>query len=511
MERTLRCCGCTLGAVAVLFVMPAPAAATPAEVQASVIEAGLRGGRTIVRSHVVVSGELDLRADVVHGAFKCRGCTFKGPLAASDAIFERTVDLTGSTFESNVNLSGATFRGPALFRASSDADLVFERRTDFSLAVFENIASFGTATFSGGADFQDARFAEVTFASATFEALAAFDRAAFQSTASFSAALFEGPAVFADTDFRDRADFGVAEFDLGATFSLARFGRDASFLAADFYAPNRRPGEDEQEAAAFDGVISSGNLDFTFAEFKFESAPRPRPRKASRTAATPRLVAIFDDTVCGRALIFRKTEFQDEDEERFAARLKMTRIQAADLVLNVDEAHRIANVDDRQDVLSDIEESAKARGELSVANSAHFKRLTLQSRDYSFVPRVLDFVFYRNVAGYFVRPFRPLLILVVLATFFGVLRYFRQPSGEGQPAERAAPSGRIRSAQQHAASFLTCILDTFALVLPRSSSRTSLTLGERFQVIAYRLLLVCALIGLANSNPTLRNMVDTLL
>jgi hypothetical protein len=50
-----------------------------------------------------------------------------------------------------------------------------------------------------------------------------------------------------------------------------------------------------------------------------------------------------------------------------------------------------------------------------------------------------------------------------------------------------------------------------ALVGRRRSDRDgSESSGRRLEIVAYRLLVVCALLGLANSNPTLRQMVDAL-
>jgi uncharacterized protein YjbI with pentapeptide repeats len=507
MQGRLRRCG-VLGALALLLAAPAHSATSGTDVRAASLATGLRAGRTIVLAHAIVSGKLDLRADVVHGAFKCRECTFEGPIAASDAIFDRTIDLSGSTFASDIDFAGASFRGPALFRSSPRSDLEFRGSADFSVAVFEDIASYSYASFDGPADFEDARFTEVTFASADFAAPATLDRAAFHGTAGFGAAEFEDTATFTDADFRERTDFGVATFDGGAVFSQAQFGQDASFLDAEFYAPAPAPDEDEQDAADFDGVVASGSLDFTFAKFRFD-APSGPARSSPRVSRTPRVIAIFDDTVCGRSLVFRKAEFADD--ERFAARLSMKRVQAADLVFDVDEAGRIGNPEDRQDILSEIEESAKTRGELGVANHAHYELLVLRSQRYGAATRVLDYVVYRGIAGYFVRPFRPLLILLVLATIFGVVRFLRPPAPNAAGTTPvSATKGRVDRARGQAGGLLTCILDSFALVLPRSG-RSALTLGERFQTIAYRLLLVCALVGLANSNPTLRNMVDTLL
>jgi hypothetical protein len=55
------------------------------------------------------------------------------------------------------------------------------------------------------------------------------------------------------------------------------------------------------------------------------------------------------------------------------------------------------------------------------------------------------------------------------------------------------------------------LLDTLALVgRRRSDGESGDSSRRRLEILAYRLLVVCALLGLANSNPTLRQMVDAL-
>ena len=93
-------------------------------------------------------------------------------------------------------------------------------------------------------------------------------------------------------------------------------------------------------------------------------------------------------------------------------------------------------------VLAMIESSAKARGDLGVANDAHYESLVIASRNYSWPIRVLDFVFYRTFAGYLVRPFQPLLALLALAavvTAFQLARSGPTPSVPGRSGVRAAP------------------------------------------------------------------------
>jgi hypothetical protein len=355
--------------------------------------------------------------------------------------------------------------------------------------VFNDLASFSSATFEGRAGFEDTRFADVTFVGAFFIGRAAFERASFRGSATFNSATFEGAAAFTGVDFRDRATFDVTSFDAGTSFSGARFGQGASFLAADFHAPITGKDEVEQPAASFDQASSSANLDFTFATFN------SAPKKADE-------VAIFDGLVSGRSLLLGRAEFQDEDN------VTMNRLQVADLVLAVDAVRLIRNSDDRQDVLKAIEDSAKARGDLGIANDAHYGARALRSTEFGPVLRAADTVFYRWIAGYFVKPFRPLLLFVALVALVALVSVLRKRAADDAPR----PS-RLRRWGGHCSRFLTCLLDTFALAGRRGTGNREepVPLTVRAQVIVYRLLLVCALIGLANSNPTLRQMVDTLL
>jgi hypothetical protein len=123
-------------------------------------------------------------------------------------------------------------------------------------------------------------------------------------------------------------------------------------------------------------------------------------------------------------------------------------------------------------------------------------------------------VFYRLLAGYLVRPLRPIVALVLLVTLVAAIRLARRvrKNRKQQTPETERPRWRTR-ARTGCGDFLTCFLDTLAVALPRSRGDDAppLLLRERAEIIAYRVLVVLALIGLANSNPTLREMVDSFL
>jgi len=486
--RFTRCCSF---AFALWLCAAASAGAAPSgPLSADAIIRDLRAGRPVVLEDVVVEGQFDLTAsDSVRAVFKCRNCTFVQRVAISDAKFARVVDLTGSVFERQADFRGVQFDAPALFR-----DAKFETRADFSLALFRDLSSFGEARFLAAAIFDDARFEDSAFIAARFLASASFEGATFRGAARFHRAVFYGGATFGGVDFRERSEFSSTRFERGATFTGARLGDDASFLGARFTAPR-----DDAEAATFYNVSAARNLNFTFASFETEG--RPNNGRAS-------FVAAFPDLVCGRSLIF--------DDATFApGPIDMQRLEAQDLILDVAVVSAIENTPQRRSVLRMIEESGKVRGDLEAANDAHYALRVDRSNDYSLVPRTLDYVFYRGVAGYFVRPFRPLLILLVIVVVLSFLSVFRaaRAATTSSPGVAARRARRLWSrTSRDCGSFLTCFFDKIGLVRrQRSDDLQSPPLTRRLESMVYRLLVFCAVLGLANSNPTLRQMVETLL
>jgi uncharacterized protein YjbI with pentapeptide repeats len=473
----------------------------------------LRAGHPVVRSDEIVDGPVDLTgADEVRSLFKCRDCSFTGAVTAPDVTFARMVDLSGSTFDDEVNFRGATFRAPALFRASlgetkagqpRSTPARFKAGADFSLVFFDEFASFAGSRLDGTAAFRDTRFADATFAAAHFET-ASFDRASFRGAAAFNGARFKGPAGFAETDFRRRTDFSLATFGGGAVFTRAQFAGDASFLSSRFTST-----PESEEAARFQKVASSGNLDFTFADFR-----------RGKGVADGAVIAVFTDLVCGRSLVLRDVTFAR------GQRVAMDKLQVRDLALDNDVVPQIDDERQQRAVLGMIEESAKARGDLAEANAAHYDLRVLKSRHYRPLRRAFDVLVYRGAAGYFVRPQHPLFLLVLLATLAATARAIwghDRPSARAQPSSHEKPSGqaasarsRVRRALRRAGRFtqrfLTSVLDTFARLGPaRGDDKGKVpALHLRLEAILYKVLFVFALLGLANSNPTLREMVDTL-
>ena len=355
--------------------------------------------------------------------------------------------------------------------------------SQFSLARFASLADFEKTYFPKTVDFRLARFEGDAFFSQGEAGAATFTRATFRGSGDFSNFTFDSSVTFAGAEFDGPADFRVATFTGAATFDSARFARGATFLAATF----------PQGAAidSFNGVESEGNLNFASATFA---------RKADFEYMIVRGTLSFEDAVLSDAkwLFFRYAS-------------------VGAFVMSVDSAlvavKHDANPDERPQVLGLIEATAKTRGDLVKANDAHYAQQVLKSADYSPPRRLLDLVFYRTIAGYFVRPLHPLLAILCLAALVTALRmarlHARTSRQEAQPRKTVLHGAHaaVRRALELLRRFGMALLETLVLI-PPGGGRAAERQSRQIEVWTYRILFACALIGFANSNPTLRQMLD---
>jgi len=432
----------------------------------------LERGEPLVLKKARIRGDLDLTTvGIVRELFICTDCSLKGSLLASNVVFKAPVDLSGLQVLGRINLHGATFEAPALFGAEwADDSTVVRGDADFSFVTFEDFVGFEGAIFFKRADFRLARFrTESVFADVDFDGVADFTAAIFGGPTRLGQADFED-ATFARADFQHRVDFNGAEFTREAEFARTRFAQGASFRGTFFF------GRGSVRAASFELTSSQGKLDFAGATF-------------SNRATFKNLVA--------SSTWFDGTTFSSD------ATVTMTGISASDLLLAIESVDRV-QADDQRRVLRLIESSAKSRGDLTVANQAHYRLQVLASRDDILPRRIADGIFYRGLAGYFVKFWRPIVALFLLAFVVSVYRVRKE-----QPvAVTAAGNSRaqwIRHGTERSQRVLNEFLETLALIGPGVSDPP-----RRLERLTYRVLFVCGLLGLANSNPTLRQMVDTL-
>jgi uncharacterized protein YjbI with pentapeptide repeats len=476
-----------------------------------------RQGPLVLRSGSVVPGDFRFDSKLRHG-LTCRNCRFKGnidlqgseidgPLQLPGATFAGVVDLRGAQVEGRVDMSQAHFARPVLASALA----TFGGPVDFSLADFTSLVSFKTATFEHGARFTLARFgSDAIFAEGRSTGGAHFARASFQGSADFDGFQFESPVTFEGAFFKGHTDFSDASF-AQVSFGRAVFGSGATFVAASFtkvcpYVPGD----------TFNDVESGEDLNFSFAEihspidfesigvegtFSFDGATAAIEKTGT---ATKKKVKVS----CNGQTEEIDQQTLQEIEQR---RLHFLHTTAGALEMSVALALGAVNSEDRWSVLALIESSAKARGDLGTANDAHFASHVLKSQGYALPWHVLDFVFYRTFAGYLVRPSNPLVVLLVLAAAMALYRAARAATGE-----EARP---VTVAARTAAGLPRSFVQTILLIVPArwvardGGGAASIDRSGTFLQIesfTYRVLFACVLIGLANSNPTLRQMLDAI-
>jgi uncharacterized protein YjbI with pentapeptide repeats len=480
--------GFVLAAAAAAFAARPAFAVPPEQVLTGSHVRALVSKRPVVLRGVTIRGPLDLRrlGTVEHG-LECRSCRLEGDLIGSGVVFAGTLDLTGSRIAGAVRMRGARFRQPVLFGSpAAPGGTRFDRKADFSLAQFDDFVSFEKAQFPKGADFVYTRFGgEAIFAYGRFAADASFDRAWFTSGADFRHGVFTSPSSFVSSEFRGSADFSTVQFRRGVTFHLARFDGDGAFYGTLFW------GLGSRLAATFEGVTVGRSVDFGFSSFWNDA-------EFSRMAA-------------------RRVSFEGAT---FTRSVVMEDFSAVDLQMDVGTVLRSVPHEERRTILRQIEASAKTRGDLGTANNAHYALEVLTSSAYPWPRRSLDFAFYRLVAGYFVRPLRPLTAFVVLVLLFSIARCVRseQKDEQSEQARQQEERARRRRLRLRAVGHGLLrvggqCLDTISVVGRLKARPDGAAVGgpSRLEMLAYRVLVVCVLIGLANSNPTLRQMFDALL
>jgi uncharacterized protein YjbI with pentapeptide repeats len=475
------------------------------------------------------AGALDLTRSLIRGKVRLSGVSFRGGVFALSTTFDGIVDIRRSTISRQAEFSEARFNSGMLASAAQ-----FNGRTDFSLASFLELANFPHASFSGVANFTLATFAgDAFFSNGRVQAQCTrrrnkrhpkkwhlyclpgslFIRSTFEGSTDFDFFTFGGPAIFTGAQFKGHTDFSSAEFDDLTDFTRAQFAHGATFLAASFYAAQRSEPSD-----TFQGIESDGDLNFSY--------------------VTLDLPTDFEDSQISKTMSFSSAGGAVKDGVNFS------QVTAGTLIMPVDFAVKAVDNDNRQTVLSMIESSAKERGDLGTANDAHYESLALRSKHYRLIRHALDFAFYRTVAGYLVRPLQPFKVLIVLVALMAFFRsigsatrikgtWHRQLRHVSRawftqlkrtlllilPERLMAPSRRSEAAGAAGVRTITMSISRRSTSRAAKGWRAKSWACARWfggpicrfvawsEVLMYRALLACILIGLANANPTLREML----
>jgi len=411
-------------------------------------------GQPVDLSGVRVIGDLDLRGLTVEVPFICASCEFEGAIDIRDSRWQGRFDLRGSRLQS-FTADGAVF---GLVAVLSAADQI--------------------STFRG----------ETSFVDTVFDGRTEFDRAIFERNATFRGSRFRSGASFRQAVFEERADFSRVRFDSDATFEGAVFGGSAIFensstagslnVGAVFHCPVR-----------FADSSIAGELSFVSAHFGVGECLEP-------TVMQPGDLAASSEDLAAAARGPIESDLRDFREMRAGA-----------IRLDLEEIEKVPGTAVQEALLRLLEANAKSRGDLEEANNARFIRLKLKS------PGILDVVFYRWIAGYFVRSEHPLFTLGLVAAIGSFARvvshYLRGKSGRGSSGRKSHAITAFRVITGAIAATITNVWPPFKW--GRGADQSPRTPFETAEAILGRIVFSVLLVTLANSIPAARELIESFL
>ncbi len=518
-----------------------PAPINPHTMSAAEFVRRVQAGETIDEQNLIVSGDVNLGSvGTVTRPIRCLNCDFRGRFDAPDVIFDRIVVLSGAHFFGQLDLRGAEFKDRFIVRRSSRASM-FDQFSLFSFATFDDTAAFDESTFKIEGNFTSARFlGDASFAETNFLQHARFNQTAFGGQALFTSsgvgghtrspgpcgapvngtvrgqsiftrAVFAGVADFRQRCFGGLADFSGATFESRANFSLATFASGARFDDTGFQGDGQFLATRFRQPFSFARASASRSMDFEDAVFAQD--------------------ATFEGMAVSGSL--------SVDGSTFRGRVDLDRIIAGSLMMDVASVGRVTGVDTRARVLAMIETSDRIRGDLHSANDARYQLLSLENQRSSGAKRWIDAVFYRAVAGYLVRPLHPLIAFAILLAAFALVRAAlrrrhdrrsrrqrrsAQTKADGPPARRGhQPRRKLRAAPLAIVKWLSAFFEGLGDTVSAAFRRKpQVQLEDREQVRTYlvaavvwseyllfKVLIALFLLGLANSNATLRQLLDS--
>ncbi len=330
-------------------------------VEGQAISEMLRSGKPVLIDSSLVSGDIDLSGMEVDVPFSLTNSIVEGRLVAPFTIFKGTLDFTNSCFfGSDEDIAAMDLHGA-----------IFERDVTWLKAVLgersQQETSLTGVRFQGTADIRGAHFlGPADFRSVTFAGKALFEQALFDGETQFDGAAFQEEAVFLGTVFSARASFAESSASEGADFAGASF-----FDSAVFY------------RISVNGLLSLRN------------------------------VAFGKQVVLGDAFI-GTLEMRDNQYES-GVELHTERTRANSLEIDMAGVGRIRDDSEKCRILGLAERTARANGELKVANDASFRRQQIEDEMRAPFWQVVNLTFRQWIAGYFVRPLHPFFSMVAFA------------------------------------------------------------------------------------------------
>ena len=504
----------TLVALAVsLGVVPhGRAAASSDTITGTQLVARLRSaeadGADVDLTDLTVTGPVDLTSlRTITRPLRCRACRFEGQVRAADVVFGSLVELVEATFEADVDARGATFEGTIVLDRAS-----FERGLDLTGAQFGGLASFESTNVDGPAVLDRAVFGgRAVFTGSGGGPGSCPDLGAFNAEASFRGATFLDAAAFRQRCFASSAHFDGASFAVAADFSLS----------------------DLAGTASFERVVFRQGVSFAVARFgsiaRFENASLEGRFVATRAEFAAR--AAFSQMTGTGVLHLDRVTLPSAPREP----LSLNYVTLGGLVMDLDLVPAINDDDDERTALALIESTARADGHAERANEAHYRLLVLENALLPPVQRTLDGVFYRRIAGYLVKPLHPLACLGLLAGVGALVRlppvlrraWRRRPPLPAPRLKRLAVRSKFAGLLlvELGAGFFGRLFETVGRswsVRDRPSPATVDPPGRPLRLrplaitslrwtewLAVKVLVVVTLLAIANANPTIRTLVES--
>ncbi len=212
------------------------------------------------------------------------------------------------------------------------------------------------------------------------------------------------------------------------------------------------------------------------------------------------------------------------DQTNLQGNFDVTRFTAAQIVLDIGALGNVQSQSAGRAVLAKIERTARDGGDIPLANAARFRMLQIDGERSPFPKRQLDWVFYEQLAGYLVRPLRPLRALLFLIVVGTIARYIVDAYRERHELAvvGVATGGMVRKVRVgHEVTGLLQRLSRAAIASLRPKPNIPSPVGEitvapyviaglrLFEYVTSKLLIVVFFLSLANYNATLREVLGS--
>jgi hypothetical protein len=367
-------------------------------------------------------------------------------------------------------------------------------RTSLVGARFARAASFRGMQLDGALDLEQASFTAGWQFVGDRPAAVGGANATAAGPVSLRGAQFGGLVDVRDRVFAASVDGRGAVFTGTALFTTA-FLQDLDFAGATFSDLDAR------------GAIVSGTLKFTNATLTSLELARASVGSLEMASARVTKQAALEGIVVSGVVVV--------DE-----------LRAGSLLMDIDLLSHAGGRKAQLNAYSQVESTARAAGDGKLANEAHYRRLALSGRGGSWLHRTTDFVFYRGVMGYLVRPLHPVTTILVVVLLGTIARAWFEREQARRVPTRSTPRvdrpkrGWVRAGQAVAAAFNRFSRALGNTLRPKPSIPSpagqrhfapyAVAAGRWAEFLMGKALLFLFVVCLGNANATLHDLFQTL-